>query len=416
MAAFIDEDTQFTDETTGALINDGFIFIGADTLDPVANPITIYSNRELTSVLAQQRTGPDGRPENKIWIPGRYSLIVQDENGVQRYISLTNGEASQTGASSLTNVSGTNTITADGTPTITALVDKQIFSFIAAGTVTGAVTLQIDATAAKSVLKFHDQAIVADDWESGQAITVIVNTADDVFELISNTAAHNFPTPIILSSSAPPEVRFSDTDVSSIMQIFQNSEVFNIRADPFDVGASTIINISTDGITALSVDQNQVIVLPIGQLNFPATQNASVDANTLDDYDENVFVPTLASGAGTITLDTTLDTLAYTKIGQLVTIQGEIRVTSVSSPTGSLTLGNMPFTSVSLTETADQADTVISVDGLNAVLVNYAVIRILQATTSFGIHMSDGASTSNGVTAKVQAGTFFHLNFSYIAA
>lgn len=157
------------------------------------------------------------------------------------------------------------------------------------------------------------------------------------------------------------------------------------------------------------------IVASAKGISFPATQVASADPNTLDDYEENTFVPTLVSGGGTITLDTALDTLAYTKKGQEVTIQGQIKVTSVSSPTGTLTLGNLPFTSATLAETADTADAVISTDALNAALVNYAVIRIVPSVTSFQIFMADGASTTTGVTAKVQANTFFNFNFSYIA-
>ena len=48
---------------------------------------------------------------------------------------------------------------------------------------------------------------------------------------------------------------------------------------------------------------------------FPATQSASSDANTLDDYEEGTWTPTLASGSWS------LRSAQYTKIGRQVTVQ-----------------------------------------------------------------------------------------------
>ena len=51
-------------------------------------------------------------------------------------------------------------------------------------------------------------------------------------------------------------------------------------------------------------------------ITFPATQSASTNANTLDDYEEGTFTPTDGSGAG---LSLTSLSGIYTKIGNLVT-------------------------------------------------------------------------------------------------
>jgi hypothetical protein len=80
-------------------------------------------------------------------------------------------------------------------------------------------------------------------------------------------------------------------------------------------------------------------------LTFPATQSASTDANTLDDYEEGVFIVTFTpSTSGTITLSNTYKTLSYTKVGRVVTVSGELLVTSSSTPIGSsVSIGNLPF-------------------------------------------------------------------------
>lgn len=76
-------------------------------------------------------------------------------------------------------------------------------------------------------------------------------------------------------------------------------------------------------------------------VSFPATQSASSDANTLDDYEEGVYTTGMTADGGTVTL--TYDKLNYTKTGRMVTVSGEITIASVSSPTGDIYL-NLPFT------------------------------------------------------------------------
>jgi hypothetical protein len=79
-------------------------------------------------------------------------------------------------------------------------------------------------------------------------------------------------------------------------------------------------------------------------IRFPATQSASSDANTLDDYEEGTFTPTAFGGgsAGTTTYTTQAGT--YTKIGRQVTITFAINYTALTG-TGELRYGNFPFTS-----------------------------------------------------------------------
>ena len=80
-------------------------------------------------------------------------------------------------------------------------------------------------------------------------------------------------------------------------------------------------------------------------ITFPATQNASSNANTLDDYEEGTTTVTFTpSTSGTITLNASYQTIAYTKVGRVVTITGEFAVSSVSTPIGtSVNIGNLPF-------------------------------------------------------------------------
>jgi hypothetical protein len=82
---------------------------------------------------------------------------------------------------------------------------------------------------------------------------------------------------------------------------------------------------------------------------FPATQSASSDANTLDDYEEGTWTPSYTGFTivGAVTVSGT-----YTKIGRLVRISGQISAaTSISGGAGGGTyFSNLPFPPASTTD------------------------------------------------------------------
>jgi hypothetical protein len=74
-------------------------------------------------------------------------------------------------------------------------------------------------------------------------------------------------------------------------------------------------------------------------VTFPATQNASSDANTLDDYEEGTWTPTDTSGAG---LTFTTNGARYIKIGTFVYVQAYFNFPTNSN--GSIMqFGGLPF-------------------------------------------------------------------------
>jgi hypothetical protein len=76
-------------------------------------------------------------------------------------------------------------------------------------------------------------------------------------------------------------------------------------------------------------------------ITFPATQSASSNANTLDDYEEGTWTATITNVVGTYTL-TTVNYAQYTKIGQMV--YGFLSVTVTTSGTASDSMNfTLPF-------------------------------------------------------------------------
>jgi hypothetical protein len=76
-------------------------------------------------------------------------------------------------------------------------------------------------------------------------------------------------------------------------------------------------------------------------ITFPASQSASSDANTLDDYEEGTWTATDASGAG-LSLSST--TNRYTKVGRLVTIQIDNLGWPSNADGTATSVGGLPFT------------------------------------------------------------------------
>jgi hypothetical protein len=98
---------------------------------------------------------------------------------------------------------------------------------------------------------------------------------------------------------------------------------------------------------AVSIDGSGAISFPFGQLTFPATQNPSSNVNTLDDYEEGTWTPTVGGTVTNGTYTYTIQTGTYTKIGNTVYFTGRVIVSAITvAATGSLVINGLPFTQV----------------------------------------------------------------------
>jgi len=78
-------------------------------------------------------------------------------------------------------------------------------------------------------------------------------------------------------------------------------------------------------------------------ITFPATQSASSDANTLDDYEEGTWTATLTGSTAAPTTPIT-STAIYTKIGRIVTVQFVFNNVNTTGATGNIRVTGFPFT------------------------------------------------------------------------
>lgn len=95
----------------------------------------------------------------------------------------------------------------------------------------------------------------------------------------------------------------------------------------------------TNAFTGANSFATSPLDLLVGQIKFPATQNPSANANTLDDYKEGVWTPVDSSGAGLAVFAYFAD---YVKIGKVVNISVGLAYPTTADAT-KVVVGGLPF-------------------------------------------------------------------------
>jgi hypothetical protein len=136
-------------------------------------------------------------------------------------------------------------------------------------------------------------------------------------------------------------------------------------------------------------------------------------ANKLDDYEIGAYVASVLCGtSGTITLNSTAETISYTKVGRLVHVCGLLSVASVSSPVGLISI-NLPFTPPNDTDRAgDSCPTVLVTNVASANVADF-VASINENDARMFIQLGDGSAAANDSAQQVQAGTNITFSATY---
>ena len=108
------------------------------------------------------------------------------------------------------------------------------------------------------------------------------------------------------------------------------------------INNTTVTDVSSTGLAVTGLVD--ISAATSGQIKFPASQNASSNANTLDDYEEGTWTPTVIGTTVAGTASYTTQTGVYTKIGQLVSVSCRVDY-SGGTGLGNLRISGLPFTS-----------------------------------------------------------------------
>ena len=141
-------------------------------------------------------------------------------------------------------------------------------------------------------------------------------------------------------NDAHPEITFTDSDDTSHSVVYHSAGAFLIDVDKGEDVANSYFRLSIDDTPRLRVTADGLLF-----------NSDTAAANALDDYEEGTYAAVVSgSTSGTFAMATE-NTLAYTKIGRLVTVQGYVGIQS-GSVGGNVRL-SLPFAPTALTEDAD---------------------------------------------------------------
>lgn len=144
-------------------------------------------------------------------------------------------------------------------------------------------------------------------------------------------------------------------------------------------------------------------------ISFPASQSASTNANTLDDYEEGTWTPTFVSSGASFTYTANNCEGKYTKVGNKVFCTGSIQITAKSGGTAAntLSLGGLPFTPSQVTSGGT---------GMSVNLTHITAGITLPANYTFGDAVPSGTTIAPYYNATNGSGTSRQWQYQDISA
>jgi len=203
-------------------------------------------------------------------------------------------------------------------------------------------------------------------------LEVVAPAGDNIVSLFRSgdaTAANNAGGGFRSISSATAASRVAQVWLDADGANFSGGDYFFIQKNgnsgtvEFNQSSNAAMTFLTNGTERARFNNTGAFVLAGGTttangigITFPTTQVASSDANTLDDYEEGVWAPTV-SGEVNLT-STTFVSARYTKIGRVVTVSGSVTTFIITSNTlAYFALQNLPFTAATIVPGALYNDT-----------------------------------------------------------
>lgn len=119
--------------------------------------------------------------------------------------------------------------------------------------------------------------------------------------------------------------------------------VISTVTQPLKLGG--IAEDASDAKIVIESNGNMTLNQVVG-IKFPATQVPSADPNTLDDYEEGTFTPTVYGSISNGTATYTIRNGAYRKIGSVVFISVDVEWAGHTG-TGNMIVGGSPFSTIS---------------------------------------------------------------------
>jgi hypothetical protein len=172
-----------------------------------------------------------------------------------------------------------------------------------------------------------------------------------------------------------------------------------------------------DGNPLISTANSQTVALKGAIPNsgtgitFPATQSASSNANTLDDYEEGTWSPSIG-GSTTYSYQDGY----YTKCGNVVTVSGRMQINSQAGNANTYQITNLPFTSKNTSNGSKAGGGVVPVASGTAISVTSLQTYVDGNSTNMVFCCYTAAATSNSTATIFTNSTDVYFTATYLTA
>lgn len=195
----------------------------------------------------------------------------------------------------------------------------------------------------------------------------------------------------------------------------EGSVLKNIQIDAPGVGGNIFIapNVALSAVTDSDPNTTyltgEIFKLSAGQIEFPATAKPSAGANTLDDYRENTWTPSLDFAGSAVGMTYSVQSGLYTKVGRLTCVQGHIVLTAKGSSTGAARLMGFPHV-------MSGSNATISFSYATGVSVAGLVGQSANGMSYAGLYLPGTAAYSQATHANFSDTTQLYFSGCYSAA
>ena len=329
----VDMDFSFSNPSQSLLIQDRYN--NADGTSSATGVVQVTPIEQLNSKSARIGTTAATPADGELMVGGAVAVKLAAQVNDVRITQLSNSTSN--GAITFNDLVASSTMSgiygkssSNLTLTTPTAVDLSIADVLVARTsstglaVTGEVTTSGALTAAN---------LNASNGSSSFARTHSTTTASlqilDIKATSSGDMADGFGPSIVFSAS---DTGTTSNQVAEINAVRAGSDTaFNLE---FQTADATRLTISSAGLATFA----NGIAVTTGGIKFPATQSASADANTLDDYEEGTWTPTLPNG-GTFYANYA----RYTRIGQQVTVYYYVATLAPAANASRFQIAGLPF-------------------------------------------------------------------------
>ena len=212
------------------------------------------------------------------------------------------------------------------------------------------------------------------------------------------------------SGSSNAVAKFESTDTIATI------EFVDVSGSVREIGVSgnNTVFLNSAGVEDMRIDSSGHAIIPAG-VTLGTSAGTYAAANTLDDYEEGTWTPSLSAGGNTDATFGANNGGGYTKIGNKVHLQGRLSVNSIGSLSGPISLTGFPFTSSS-----SHNMSVISVGRATSLAITAG--QSITGWVSQGVTYSElqrwdaAAGTTDLTAAELSAGADVMFIVEYLAA